>query len=284
MADCVAPMLFRLILVLAIVGALTVFTVQNLTPLLPLVFLGIRFPALPLSWWVLGAIAAGALTMLAIQVLFGLSNFVTGQTVRSRVRSNSQRSGSQNRWSTTASSSNSVDPATQSASRGARPTSDDAAWKDWRAYETSAPRTTPDPGARKAAVKEPVDDWERPLSDDWEDTTPPSTRSSANRSSADHTSDRVTPEDLKNFEVKQSPKHTSQSGSSYSYSFREPEDSGVGKPEKVVDAEYRVIVPPYRPLDETTPPPVPPPPPVEENADDWFEDSSDEFGDETRDR
>lgn len=272
-------MLFRLVLLLAIAGGLTVFTLQNLTPLLPLVFLGIRFPALPLSWWVLGAIAAGGLTTLAIQVLFGLSNFVTGQTVRSRAR-NPQGTGFANRWSagTAASSTD----AGRSSTRGTRygTEDDDAAWKDWRGYETPERRTPADAGSRQTTPKEALDDWERPPSDDWEDSQPPN----ANRA-ASSPRDRSSPEDLRNSDVKP-PRQASQSGSTYSYGYREPEDSGVGKQEKVVDADYRVIVPPYRPLDETAPPvpPPPPPPPVEENADDWFEETSDEFGDETRDR
>ncbi|MBF2028609.1 MAG: hypothetical protein IGS48_17900 [Oscillatoriales cyanobacterium C42_A2020_001] len=269
-------MLFRLVLLLAIAGGLMVFTLQNLTPLIPLVFLGIRFPALPLSWWVLGAIAAGGLTTLAIQVLFGLSNFVAGQTVRSRVR-NPQGTGFANRWS--AGTSAPADAARSTTRSTRNETDDDAAWKDWRGYEAAERRTPSNAGSRQTTSKEPLDDWERPLSDDWEDSKPPN----ANRA-ASSPRDRVAPEDLKNFEAKSPPNQASQSGSTYSYNYREPEDSGVGKQEKVVDADYRVIVPPYRSLDEPIPSPPPPPPPLEENADDWFEDTSDEFGDDPRDR
>jgi len=276
MADCVAPMLFRLIFLLAIAGVLTVFTVQNLTPLMPLVFLSMQFPALPLSWWVLGAIAAGALTTLAIRLLFELSNFAAGQAVRSRVRSTFSRSGGENRWAT--STTDSVHAAPRTSSRNDRSPDDDTAWKDWRGYETPEPQTSTSHREHQSTVKESVDDWERPSSDDWE--TPTSHSTSAAPIGA---SDRQTPQDSNRAAKTPSAKQTSPSGSSYSYGYRDPEGSGVGKPEKVVDADYRVIVPPYRPLDE----PVSTPSPsasVEENADDWFEDSSDEFGDEKGDR
>lgn len=261
-------MLFRLILLLAIAGALAVFTVQNLTPLLPLVFLGIRFPALPLAWWVLGAIGLGVASMLTIQVLFGLSNFVAGQSVRSKVRNSNRATGS-NRWATSPLEPDSAAANRTTNRRDRSSSTDDAAWQDWRGYESSSSSTPP----RTTA---PVDDWERPLSDDWETATPSDRL-------RDRSTDRISPDDLQNFEVNSAPKRSSQAGSSYSYSYRDPQATDVGKteavqqPEPVVDADYRVIVPPYRSLDEMIPPP--PPPPVEENADDWFEDTPDEFGD-----
>lgn len=48
------------------------------------------------------------------------------------------------------------------------------------------------------------------------------------------------------YEVEQQPKKTYQSGSTYSYSYRDDDQTGVGRPESVVEAEYRVITPPYR--------------------------------------
>lgn len=274
-------MLFRLLLLLAIAGALTVFTLQNMTPLLPLVFFGIKFPALPLSWWVLGAIGAGVLSMLAIQILFGLSNFVVGQTVRSRVRSTDTRTA-QSRWSASTPDSDPINRAARAGSSRARTNpGDDSAWQDWRGYESPQPppppRSTPDP----------IDDWERPPSDDWE-------RPSTSSTPRDRGSDRVQPDNFKNFETNPAPTQGTRSGSTYSYSYREPQDSRVSSPsppveakQTVVDADFRVIVPPYKPLDEPTSPipPPPPPPPVEDNADDWFDDSpSDEFGETKGDR
>jgi hypothetical protein len=268
-------MVFRLILLLAIVGALTVFTLQNLTPLLPLVFLGIQFPALPLSWWVLGAGAAGAISMLAIQILIGLSNFVTGQTVRSRVRARVNREAG-SRGATTPDQD--VGQAWKRQSRREQSTVDDSTWQDWRGYESpstqqTAPRPTP----------QPLDDWERSLSDDWEGPAQSSTRRSMQERGSQ---ERVTPRrepippNSEPADRDVPPRRSVPPDSTYSYSAQEPQDTGVNKTEPVVDADFRVIVPPYRPLDESIPytPPPPPPPVAEENADDWFEESSDDFG------
>lgn len=276
-------MLFRLILLLAIVGGLTVFTLQNLTPLLPLVFLGIQFPALPLSWWVLGAAATGAVSMLAIQILIGLSNFVTGQTVRSRVRASVNRETASR--GSTSSADQEVSQAWKRQPRRERSPMDDSTWQDWRGYESTttqqtASRTTP----------QPLDDWERPPSDDWEGASPQSStrRSSQERVSQERVSqERVTPpreappRESQSADRDVPPRRSTPADSTSSYTAREPQDTAVGKTEQVVDADFRVIVPPYRPLDEPIPytPPPPPPPVAEENADDWFEESSDDFGD-----
>ncbi len=83
-------------------------------------------------------------------------------------------------------------------------------------------------------------------------------------------------------------KTASRSGSVYSYGYRDPDGTGVGKAEPVadkpvVDAEYRVIVPPYRSLDEEEPaPPAPAPQEAEENADDWFEDDTNQSKNDER--
>lgn len=258
-------MLFRLLLVLAIIGGLVVFTLQNTTPAIALIFLGIQFPALPLSWWVLGAIAAGATTTLVIQLLFGLASFATGQAVRTRLQSNFRRQ-SQSRDAQSYSSQ--FDGKTQSSQRERE---DDSVWQDWSGYDSSPSRNSSEPVKPRSTAENSDDDWERPMSDDWEDSEP----QDSSRSPSSASRSRLTEDDLRNFEVKQTPKQTSQSGSVYSYGYREPEGTGVGRSEKVVDAEYRVIVPPYSPISEE--PPVTPP---EENADDWFEESSDEFEDD----
>jgi hypothetical protein len=72
--------------------------------------------------------------------------------------------------------------------------------------------------------------------EDWDDYEQPSSRTSSAQDVAKRT----------NFETAQEPKTSSQSGSVYSYSYREPSNSGVGKTEAVYDANFRVITPPYR--------------------------------------
>ncbi len=54
-------------------------------------------------------------------------------------------------------------------------------------------------------------------------------------------------QDSQTYERQQEPKSSSQSGSVYSYSYREPKNTAVGKTESVYDADYRVIIPPYQP-------------------------------------
>jgi hypothetical protein len=159
----------------------------------------------------------------------------------------------------------------------------DAAWNNWEGYEESTARQT---STTRSPASDSIDDWDAEASDDWDVDEPSDTprdeprdeprdgRAAASRVRTD-------------YEAKQEPKTASRSGSVYSYSYREPKDSGVGKAESVVgkpvvDADYRVIVPPYRSLDDE---PVSEAPTSAESADDWFEEDSDGFEDGTpRDR
>ncbi|NET01491.1 MAG: LapA family protein [Sphaerospermopsis sp. SIO1G1] len=79
------------------------------------------------------------------------------------------------------------------------------------------------------------DDWDLDNSedDDWEFTQARSRRRSQS------------PRD------KQIPDDFSESDSAYSYSSQTPQNTGIGKTESVYDADYRVIVPPYQPLDNS---------------------------------
>lgn len=271
-------MLFRLMLLLAIAGAMTLFTLQNLTPVLPLVFLGSPTPALPLSWWMLGAIAAGAFTTIAITFLVGLSNFLTGQVVRSQVRS-SRRNTVSEPFSKTPAEKNRTAAAAAASQAKPSEAEGDAAWQDWRGYETSASRSAATAASRstprpQSNQNDDGDDWERGMSDDW------------NKSPSDRPASPSSPSAPDRFEQPQQPKQGSRSGSAYSYSYGEPEpsDSGTGsgksdsgKTERVVDADFRVLVPPYRALDDQ---PAPPPSNSTRNPDSWFEDE--EAGDDQR--
>ncbi len=72
------------------------------------------------------------------------------------------------------------------------------------------------------------------------------------------------------YEVEQRPSSGQQSGSTYSYSYRKTGNTGVGQRESVVDADYRVIVPPqHSEVDD---------------ADDWFEDDELDPDPDRRDR
>ena len=56
----------RLVVALLIVCGLVTFALQNTSPVIPLVFLGVRTVALPLAVWLSGAIALGAITTLLL--------------------------------------------------------------------------------------------------------------------------------------------------------------------------------------------------------------------------
>ncbi|PZV21182.1 MAG: hypothetical protein DCF12_21740, partial [Snowella sp.] len=86
---------------------------------------------------------------------------------------------------------------------------------------------------------------------------------------------RLRDEDLKRFEVAQEPKTTSQQGTIYSQTYREPRTAAEIPPDRttekssskpsssnqVYDANYRVINPPLRPIEPNN---------VEEDDEDWL--------------
>ena len=270
--------LIRLVLLLGLAGGLFLLVQFNWSPL-QLTFLGVQTPALPLALWILGAIAAGVITNLLITSLFNVSNYFAVRAARSKFQQAPQRSGFQARPGTP-----STDGSFSSSQAATQPIEDDADWNNWDGYEESTVRQTR--AARSSVASEPLDDWETEASDDWgvdepSDTPRDEPRSKPRNSRAAASSIRT------DYEVKQEPKSTSRSGSVYSYSYREPQDSGVGKAEPVVgkpvvDADYRVIVPPYRSLDDESTQEAPI---TTESADDWFEDDRDRVeGDKTRDR
>ncbi len=254
----------RLVLLLGLAGGLFLLVQFNWTPL-QLTFLGFQTPALPLALWVLGAIAAGIITSLLLTSLFSLSNYFAVREARAQWRQTSRRSGNQGRSTSTTS-----EP-TPSYTRTAatQPEDSDADWNDWDGYEEPLDRTSVDRKAdtRSTVETDPLDDWETESDDDWEEDEP----TDAPRDSPSVSARRT------DYEVKQEPKTGTRSGSVYSYSYRDPQSSGVGKAEPVVgkpivDAEYRVIVPPHRSLDDE---PSANESPTEAGADDWFEDERD---------
>jgi len=264
-------MLFRLILLLAIVSGLVLFIWSNLQPL-TLIFLGVQMPAFPLAFWVLGAIGAGVLTTLLINILYSLAHYAAGRAVRSQFRKNERR----NRFQAFQRNPFQPNPSPPS-SRSTTSKDDDAVWKNWEGFEESADRKRAEQPS--TASKASVDDWEAETSDDWDAVT----TGDMPRSPQDSTRDRPRADSSRprtNYEASQESKTASRSGSVYSYGYRDPDGTGVGKAEPVTDkplvyADYRVIVPPYRSLDEEQPPtPAPAPQEEEENADDWFEEDT----------
>jgi hypothetical protein len=191
--------MIRFVLLLVILGGLTLLALQNLSPVLPMVFLGSKTAAFPLAVWILVAIALGFCTSLVMAGLFQLSNYVSETNLRSRLReleSGKPRSSQQRRVNVESPSSSSYEE------------NDD----DFEFEEDE---------------EEPINDAPK---------------------YQDYGENRAT------YEREQTPKTSSQTGSVYSYGYREPGNSGVGKTESVYDADYRVITPPYRKLDDVETP------------------------------
>jgi hypothetical protein len=222
----------RLILLVAVLGGLTLLLVQNWSPVLPLVFLGIRTQPLPLAMWILFSTAAGAFTSVFISSLFNLSTYFTQQQRPTRLKS--------------------------------PPTSPPP--KQTRKEEVFSRPVSPPPQASttESRSSDVADDWDTNNStdDDWDFEE--RSEEARTRSSED-----TQVRDSQSYERQQEPKTGSQSGSVYSYSYRQPKNSGVGKTESVYDADYRVIIPPYQPPTTTN---------QKNDDDDWgfFEDDDSE--------
>ncbi len=207
--DKIAMAVIRLILLVAVLGGLTLLLVQNFSPALSLVFLGVRTQPLPLAIWILFSTATGAFTSILIATLFNLSNYFGGRQRQT--------------------------PDRRSTTPRAKATR--------REEPTSRPASSPPPASKKEKPTSDVfDDWETngTKDDDWnfdeksEET--PTSNSQAQQ-----------PKDSKTYERQSEAKSSSQSGSVYSYSYREPKNTAAGKTESVYDADYRVIIPPYQP-------------------------------------
>ncbi|MBH8562505.1 LapA family protein [Nostoc sp. CENA67] len=225
----------RLILLMAVLGGLTLLLVQNWSPVLSLVFLGMRTQPLPLAMWILFSTTAGALTSVLISTLFKLSSYFVKQR--------------QTPFRSTAAS-----PRTK-ATRREEP--------------TPRPNSPPPPASKtEYANNEEFDDWETNRNnDDWD--------FDENPTDAPNSGTKTQPfRDSQTYERQQEPKSSSQSGSVYSYSYREPKNTAVGKAESVYDADYRVIIPPYQP----------PPTNQADNTDDddWSFFDDDDFEDEDK--
>ncbi|PAX53537.1 hypothetical protein [Brunnivagina elsteri] len=252
----------RLILLVGVLGGLTLLLVQNSSPALPLVILGVRSQPLPLAMWILLSIVAGGITELLVSSLHELGNYFQGSSKQTR---------SQSTVSSSSSSSSSRQPA-----------------------ETTFRSTSSPESKQKSEYKSNAeDDWDIEASEDWDFEQKPS----SNYRPQEEPRDKPVSGNSRNYDVlgeplrdrEQQPIRSDKSGSSYSISYREPKNSGVGKTESVYDADYRVIVPPYQ-ADSTSPQPSTSSPSTstannQSGDDDWsfFEEDEDEdFGSKSR--
>ena len=208
--------IIQILLLFVLVGGLSLLVLQNLSPVLPIVFLGMKTQALPVAAWILGAIAAGFLTSWCLQFFSYLQRRSLLVRIRQLEASPSPAAGKRRETDQTASRQSYTPPPPEPET----PTSDDTS-EEWDS------------------------DWEveeAPEDDDWEFEEEPK------RPSRQET----VIQDSREYEVKQEPKSRTVTGSVYSYSYREPSSSGAGRSEAVYDANYRVITPPYRDSDNPT--------------------------------
>jgi uncharacterized integral membrane protein len=229
----------RLGLLLVSVVAIVIFIQQNLSPVLPLTFLGMKTVAFPLSLWILFALAAGVLTAQLVVMLLQISLAASQRSsVRDRPRDPRANRSVDDRQTPDA-------PYAQARSK-----SDESPYSNPEKntnYTDSF--TNPSKAAKDfGTVRDWQDDSRNWVDDDeveqnWVDDKEnwvdepiePGTKSSKNPP--------VTPQKT-DYEVPKSPTSEYRSGTIYSYSYRKPENTGVGITESVNDAEYRVIIPP----------------------------------------
>lgn len=241
----------RIVLLVVVGGGLALFAVSNWSPVLPLSFLGMQTLALPVAAWIGLAIAAGAFTSVFLQVLNSLP---TGYSTQRREEPDEMP---QRRRSSRREPTETLEPEHQTQ------------------YTSPPPPPPPQTPSSKASS-----DWEERRREDWdfaeEPTAPTSSAPEVENWQGDRSSSAprdTPPTGSTNYEVPQEPKTSSQSGSMYSFSYRDTPKSGVGQPDRVYDANYRVITPPYQK-----------PPEPSEDEEDWgFEDDED-FDDEVQNK
>jgi uncharacterized integral membrane protein len=270
----------RFFLLLVLLGGLTVLLVQNWTPVLPLVFLGGQTQALPLSIWILFGVAAGAITSIFIASCFQISSYFAQPRAKkprrraaktAATRSTPEEKNTSQASDTTRTSSYSYTAANATPRQTPTSVQDDSNdWEtsaddDWDFAEDTAAKSDRDPERReytdrsvadRTRSSDPGDDWEYiPQQEPQPQVTI--------KNSTSYESDNETEK-----EIDQEPKSSDRPDSVYSYSSREPKNSGVGRTESIYDAEYRVLTPPYK-QQNPSPPPPPNNRPQNNDDDDW---------------
>ena len=283
----------RAVFLLVIVVGLTIFSLQNVEPVLSLVFLGVRSPALPLSIWILLSMATGVVTSLLISGLLGFSNYLSQPRGRTDRNSGGRDTFAEDdRTPYTAPPpprKQEIDPdrdRENSQTQGATSYRTEYGTPAGYSARTTFQQETPNPVGAKDfaqsatyAAPDDEDDWVSDGSksgsvgsdDDWgeDDRDLP----------AGPPVNDVAGANPRDYEAKQEAKSKSWAGSVYSYGYRDPNQSGVGQTESVYDAEYRVLVPPLDPIPKPDRAQAPKNPSVE-TEDDWGLDENDVFEDD----
>ena len=269
----------RWLVLLLLSGSGFVFFLQNKQPI-TLFFLGnnakvaLLTLTFPLGLWVILFIVAGIIVSLILQSLNAIA------------RPNLPPAPSRSRPTPPPRSPEPPrTPPPETKTRIQTPTNPQWEWEnpipevdDW---EDDEPRPVEMP--QPEAVEQPVDIPRRPepvdiprrVTINIPSQPPTATRPPKDAVKPSEPQPRLRDEDLKRFEVAQEPKTTSQEGTIYSQTYREPRDAASrlrdrtaekpsSKPStanQVYDANYRVINPPLRPVEPSN---------VEEDDEDWL--------------
>jgi hypothetical protein len=123
-----------------------------------------------------------------------------------------------------------------------RPKSSSARASSYRQQDNTSRRAQSTQSSEYNNTTSPAEDWDLDnQSEDWDFEEMQSKSKIPNQDKQDR---RFNDQE---YERKQAAKTTSKPDTSYSYSEREPKNTGVGRTESIYDADYRVIVPPYNP-------------------------------------
>lgn len=213
----------RSVLLIAVLGGLILLLAQNLSPAIPLVFLGLRTQPLSLAVWMLLSTAAGALTSLLISSLVQLSSRGIKQ----------QRQTS------------SYEPFDSPRVNKRTPQEKAPTKEQFKEKISTPPPASPQPSDRFEDSYD--DDWDldRNVNDDWDSEEREYFEEkeyvSANPRS-NYTKIQDPDSDYEDFPVGVNDYESA--ADSYSYDKSDLKDLKVEKTESVYDADYRVIVPP----------------------------------------
>jgi hypothetical protein len=219
----------RSVLLVAVLGGLVLLLAQNLSPAIPLVFLGLRTQPLSLAVWMLLSTAAGALTSLLISSLVKLSSRGVKQ----------QRQTS------------SYEPV-DSPRVNKRTTQEKAPKKEqFKERISTPPPASPQPSDRFEDSYD--DDWDldRNVNDDWDSEEREYFEEKENVT-ANRSSNYTKIQDDRDYDDRDyedfpfAVNDYDSAADSYSYDKSDSKDLKVEKEktESVYDADYRVIVPP----------------------------------------
>jgi uncharacterized integral membrane protein len=154
----------RVLVLLVIVGGLTIFALQNTTPI-ALVILATQTQALPIAVWVIGAIAAGALTTLVISWLFSASAAASFRRYRVRLQAQHRTTGRFSGTSADRYGDTGWSTVTDQATATANASSKTSASRDRESDRYSTQTTA------ATSRREETNDWEtfgKNLNDNWE--------------------------------------------------------------------------------------------------------------------